>query len=85
MKMKRWVITYAWQEVDVCGIFLPVEFPFLGTSPDGITYIDIGKIALVEIKCPYKHCHDSIVLLIYWEWWANVEGTMTITTKSLVS
>ena len=44
-------------EVDVCGIFLCVEFPFLGASPDGITYIDIGKIALVEIKCPYKHKH----------------------------
>ena len=42
------------------GVLHPVEFPFLGASPDGITYIDIGKIALVEIKCLYKHRHDSI-------------------------
>ena len=46
-------------EVDSCGIFISVEYPFLGASPDGIIYVDVGEIALVEIKCPYKHCHDS--------------------------
>ena len=25
-------------EVDVCGIFLRTEFPFLGASPDGLMY-----------------------------------------------
>ena len=47
-------------EVDVCGIFLSTELPFLGASPDGIIYTGNGKFALVEIKCPFKYRHCNI-------------------------
>ncbi len=42
-------------EVDVCGFYISTQFPFLGASPDGIIYVGEGKIALIEIKCPYTH------------------------------
>ena len=41
-------------------LFLNTEFPFLGTSPDGIMYIGDYKIGLVEVTCPYKYHHGSI-------------------------
>ena len=41
-------------DVDVCGIFLITEFPFLDASPDGLMYVGVGESALVEVKCPYN-------------------------------
>lgn len=34
-------------KVEVCGLFLSPEYPFLGASPDGL----VGKEGLVEVKC----------------------------------
>ena len=50
-------------EVDVCGIFLSTHFPFLGATPDGLLYTGtgMGKFAIVEVKCPYKHCNSTIL------------------------
>ncbi len=50
-------------EVDVCGIFLSTHFPFLGATPDGLVYTGtgMGKFAIVEVKCPYKHCNSTIL------------------------
>ena len=47
-------------EIDVCGLFLSTQFPFLGASPDGIMYVGEGKFALIEVKCPYIHRSHSI-------------------------
>lgn len=48
-------------EVDVCGLFLSIEFPFLGATPDGLMYTGLGMIAVVEVKCPYKHRNSTII------------------------
>ena len=47
-------------EIDVCGLFLSKQYPFLGVSPDGIMYVGEGKFALIEVKCPYIHRSHSI-------------------------
>ena len=47
-------------QVEECGVFLSERFPYLATSPDGIIHLDNGKFGLVEVKCPYKHCKNSI-------------------------
>ena len=39
-------------EVDVCGLFLSSSLSYLGASPDGLMYVGLGKIAIVEVKCP---------------------------------
>ena len=39
-------------EIDVCGLFLSTQFPFLGASPDGIMYVGEGKFALIEVNVP---------------------------------
>ena len=46
--------------VDVCGIYLSTHFPYLGASPDGLMYVGFGKIAIIEVKCPYKHRNNTI-------------------------
>ena len=48
-------------EVDVCGLFLSAEFPFLGATPDGLVYIGLGTLGLLEVRCPYKHRNSTIV------------------------
>jgi len=35
------------------GLVVPLAYPFLGCSPDGITNID-GERILLEIKCPFR-------------------------------
>ena len=47
-------------EVDVYGLLLSTQFPFLGASPDRIMYVGVGKFAVIEIKCPYVHRSHSI-------------------------
>ena len=40
-------------DVELCGLFVNVEHPWLAASPDGITTWE-GEKALVEIKCPFR-------------------------------
>ena len=47
-------------QVEECGVFLSEQYPYLATSPDGIIRLDNGKFGVVEVKCPYKHCKNSI-------------------------
>ena len=47
-------------EVDVCGLILSSNLSYLGASPDGLMYVGLGKIAIVEVKCPYKHRNNTI-------------------------
>ena len=47
-------------QVEECGVYLSVEFPYLATSPDGIIPLANGKFGVVEVKCPYKHRNNSI-------------------------
>ena len=49
-------------QVEECGVFLSVEYPFLATSPDGIIYLGNEEFGIVEVKCPYKHRDSSIEL-----------------------
>ena len=47
-------------QVEECGVFLSVQFPYLATSPDGIIHLGDTKFGVVEVKCPYKHRKSSI-------------------------
>lgn len=43
--------------VNICGLFIDKDHPFLCTSPDGL----VGTEGLVEIKCPYSaRSYDSL-------------------------
>ncbi|XP_050065170.1 uncharacterized protein LOC126554107 [Aphis gossypii] len=35
--------------VELCGLFIDREYPFLAASPDGL----VGQDIILEIKCPY--------------------------------
>ena len=48
--------------VQLSGLVINPEYPFLGASPDGIVSCDCCGIGLVEIKCPYSHRHKPIEL-----------------------
>ena len=41
--------------VEITGLHVDVEKPFLGASPDGLTTCSCHGQGLVEIKCPYKN------------------------------
>ena len=49
-------------EIDVkeCGVFLSKEYPYLATSPDGIFHLTDDEFSVIEVKCPYKHCDNTI-------------------------
>ena len=38
------------KKIQICGLFIDQQYPFLSATPDGLTEDD----ELVEIKCPYK-------------------------------
>ncbi|XP_070200906.1 uncharacterized protein [Littorina saxatilis] len=39
-------------QMDKCGLFIHAQFPFLGTSPDGVRYCSCCGRGCVEVKCP---------------------------------
>lgn len=43
-------------EVKTCGLFISVEYPFLGASPDGI----IDESSCIEVKCPFS-CKNKLI------------------------
>jgi len=47
-------------QVEECGVFLSVDYPFLATSPDGTICLANEEFAILEVKCPYKHRESSI-------------------------
>ena len=49
--------------VEDCGVFLSVDYPFLATSPDGVIWLRNEKFGIIEVKCPYKHCDNSIEMV----------------------
>lgn len=40
--------------VSECGLIVNSDYPYLGTSPDGLVTCD-GELGVLEIKCPYKN------------------------------
>lgn len=57
--IKQYVLTSGCT-VKECGVFLSKEFPYLATSPDGVISIDSERFGVIEVKCPFKHCKNSI-------------------------
>ena len=45
--------------VDECGIFLDVEMPYVGGSPDRIVRCSCCPQACLEIKCPFSINHTT--------------------------
>lgn len=35
--------------VEKCGLYISIERPYLGASPDGL----LGPETIIEVKCPY--------------------------------
>ena len=47
--------------VEECGVFLSIDYPFLATSPDGVIHLRNREFGIMEVKCPYiKHRDSSI-------------------------
>lgn len=42
--------------VEQCGLFVSVEYPYLGASPDGL----VGDQEIIEVKCPYTGRYELI-------------------------
>ncbi|CAG4940628.1 unnamed protein product [Parnassius apollo] len=38
------------KKVERCGLYVSVQYPFIGASPDGL----IGDNKILEVKCPYS-------------------------------
>ena len=41
--------------LQLAGLLVSTKLPFLGASPDGITFCSCCGTGLLEIKCPYKY------------------------------
>lgn len=48
--------TYTGLKVKRCGLFVCVQKPYLGVSPDGLVSDD----SVIEVKCPYTGRHEQI-------------------------
>ena len=46
--------------VSEAGFVINPLFPFMGASPDGFTQCDCCGKGVLEVKCPYTHCHKSL-------------------------
>jgi len=57
--IQQYVVTTS-TNVEECGVFLSVDYPFLTTSPDGVIHLRNEEFGIMEVKCPYKHCDSSI-------------------------
>ena len=42
------------------GLQVDTEYPYLGTSPDGIVKCKCCGTGVLEIKCPFKHRNDNM-------------------------
>ena len=42
-------------EVNRCGFFISIDYPFIGASPDGLISCSCCGEGCVEIKCPFCH------------------------------
>lgn len=47
------------RNVQQCGLFVDLNFSFLGASPDGFI---LAENAILEIKCPYEGRNDKITV-----------------------
>ncbi|XP_064463712.1 uncharacterized protein LOC135374721 [Ornithodoros turicata] len=47
------------------GLHISSTHPFLGASPDGIISCECCGTGVLEIKCPYKGRHDTIVQYVH--------------------
>ena len=47
-------------QVAECGLFINPQWPFVGTSPDGIITCDCCSKGVLGIKCHFYHHDESI-------------------------
>ena len=46
--------------VNESGLFLNTKWPYLDASPDGVVTCRCCSKGVVEIKCPFCHCNDTV-------------------------
>lgn len=46
--------------INECGLFLHLDYPFIGATPEGLVSCDCCGEGICEIKCPYS-CHDECI------------------------
>lgn len=71
-------------QVSECGLYLSVEQPYLGASPDGIVTCGCCEPALLEIKCPTNDLNvlsylDETLQLKKCNSYAQIQGQMAVT------
>ena len=64
--------------VDLSGVILNPDFPYLGASPDGIVNCSCCGVGCLEIKCPSKYREPyrgydiwQLCLFGIWQWWGG--------------
>lgn len=84
--------------VEECGIFVDIDEPYLGASPDGLVSCNCCGEGVIEIKCPYSIAHldpnetppdyvtstkdGSYKLKRSHMYYSQVQGQLAITGKS---
>ena len=49
-----------------CGLFLNIDHPFLGASPDSLMNCDCcNNDYVIEVKCPYKCVSENIIDVVH--------------------
>lgn len=72
-------------QVSECGLYLCVDQPYLGASPDGILTCSCCERALLEIKCPTNdlgalhYLDEKLQLKKKSNYYAQIQGQMAIT------
>ena len=45
-------------KISEAGLFVDINNPYLGVTPDGIVYCDCCGGGVLEVKCPYRYIED---------------------------
>lgn len=47
-------------QVKKCGLHISHKHPFLAATPDSKIIFKCHCVSIIEVKCPYTHCFDTI-------------------------
>nr|XP_018672258.1 uncharacterized protein LOC108950671 [Ciona intestinalis] len=61
-------------QVQRCGLFIDIDQPYFGASPDGL----IGKDSILEVKCPFSGKEQTIVPGSNFSFLENQNGSVVL-------
>ena len=65
-----------------CGFWLNKDYPFIGATPDGLTYCSCCGEGCVEVKCPFCKKHKSILESVGDDFYLKESGSKGIQLDS---